>query len=256
LDHLQGTIIWTLDRWPCLDQKNLLVGSESSGTTAVANLLYQGVEHMRFLEEGDESWVWHAYQSVYQGHKTIRDYPRLQLFDAVKVPGFAVIIGEFREAFPNSDVIYLVRDPRDVVNSAVKTWKVASTEELAGIPWSRENWLDIAATDPVERIATRWKTYLHCATAQEDVHFLRYEDFCADKVAAVRKLAEMTGLPFDEDRVRTLKDRQLSRQPTRAYHPQGPGGWRNGILREEHIRSIERVCGEEMGVWGYKAEFQ
>ena len=45
------------------------------------------------------------------------------------------------------------------------------------------------------------------------------------------------GFPhFDEERVTRLSNRQLSHPSVRAYPPVGPGGWRNGPLREEHVR--------------------
>ena len=101
LDYVKERYIYLLDKWPSEKQKYLLVGSESSGTTAVSDLLFKEVEHLRYLEEGEQKWVWEAYRSVYGKQKSLKEYPRLQLFDAIKVPGFSVIIDEFLQSKTN-----------------------------------------------------------------------------------------------------------------------------------------------------------
>ena len=77
----------------------------------------------------------------------------MQLYDSIKVPGFAAILPEFLEEFPNTSVIYVLRDPRDVVASAYRTWKVDTRDRLESIPWVRQTWLGIRDEDPVARLA-------------------------------------------------------------------------------------------------------
>jgi hypothetical protein len=244
-------MISIFNKWPCPDKKYLLVGSESSGTTAIANLLFVDVPSVRFFEEGHNQWIWDAYQKIYLRRQSIYDYPRLQLFDAIKVPGFATIIDEFRKGFPNSRIIYVVRDPRDFINSAIKTWKVKSVEELSDISWCKENWLGISSKDPIERLSIRWKIYINSAMAKDNILFIRYEDFFADKVNTIKHLALRLGLPFNKDRAEKLCGNQLCHISVRNYKPSGPGGWNTGILRHEHIEKIERICKDEMIYWKY-----
>jgi hypothetical protein len=249
VDRARGSLITALGRWPCTDRKYLVVGSESSGTTAVGTFLFEGTPGIRYFRESKrQAWVWDAYKRIYQGQASIREYPRLQLFDAIKVPGFAMIIQPFREGFPDTRVIYMVRDPRDVVSSAFRTWAGQGVHDPSAIPWVAEDWLDLAGTDPVERLCLRWKAYLESATKAGDVDFVRYEDFSADKVATIRELASRFGLPFSEDRVLARKDDQISR--ARHYVPAGPGAWRDS-LPEEQVRTVERTCEDEMRRWRY-----
>jgi hypothetical protein len=237
-----------MDRWPCADGKYLLVGSESSGTTAVADFLFREVPDIRFLQEGRQPWVWDVHQRVYQGQAGIRDFPRLQLFDAIKVPGFAMIIEPFRAEFPNTRVIYMVRDPRDFVGSAFRTWAVRGIDDPARIPWVAEDWLGISSADPVERLCLRWKAYLRSASDASDVTFVRYEDFYLDKLGTIRDLARTLDLPFNQARVEARKDEQISR--VRGYQPRGPGSWQVD-LTEPQVRRIEDLCSNEMAIWGY-----
>ena len=236
--------------WPCSDKKYLLVGCESSGTSIISRLLFAG-GNLRFLDEGIETWVWRAYMSIYQGESGVRDYPRLQLFDAVKVPGFAAILDKYVEEFPNTSIIYVVRDPRDVVVSAMKTWKASNRDELRKASWVEQTWLGIKSEDPIVRMASRWEMYLDISDKVPDVIYVRYEDFCADKVACVASLADRLELDVDVNAVRAQCDRQATHRSVRDYKPTGPGGYRSGILAEGDIRLIESVCGDHMRVWGY-----
>lgn len=252
IDEIQAFYINRFRKLPSNKKMYLMVGSESSGTTAIAALLFLDIQKIRFLEEGDNQWVWDAYKKIYKKEHLIRDYPKLCLFDAIKVPGFAAIVPQYLKEFPNTKVIYIVRDPRDYVNSAIKTWKLKNVRELSQISWVRENWLGITNTDPVERLALRWKKYLDIVSELDDIIYVKYEDFCQNKVESIKNLADQTGLTFNRDRVEKLCDKQLCRQSVRAYKPLGPGGWQTGILTEEHIRTIEDICREEMLRWGYE----
>lgn len=252
LDFLKEKWVRLSNNWPSHEKKYLLVGSESSGTTAVSDLLFKEVEGLRYLEEGEQQWVWEAYRSVYQKQVTLRNYPRLQLYDAIKVPGFSLIINEFLKEFPNTNIVYLVRDPRDFASSAIKTWKIRQMTNFNDIPWTDVSWLGVDSIDPIECLAKRWKAYLNAAMQVDGVVFVRYEDFCQDKVGVISELCETLGLPFDEVRVTQLCDIQLSHASVRAYRPSGPGGWKHSILEQEHIQKIENICRKEMLEWGYK----
>jgi len=206
---------------------------------------------MRFLAEGAETWVWQAYMSIYQGQTRLRDYPRLQIFDAIKVPGFAAILDKFVEEFPNTCIVYMVRDPRDVVVSAMKTWRVTDREGLKAIPWVAETWLGTTSSDPVVRLAVRWKTYLEVSLRVPGVVYVRYEDFCANKVVYTMSLATRLNLEVDKEWVRARCDEQACGRSVRSYRPEGPGGYRRGILSEDDVRRIEMLCGEYMTKWDY-----
>jgi hypothetical protein len=251
IDYLRERWVRAINRWPCKDKKYLLVGSESSGTTAISELLFKEVNNLRYLEEGEHQWVWNAYRKIYQKEAEVRDYPRLQLFDAIKVPGFSVIINEFLKEFPNTKVVYLVRDPRDFASSAIKTWKIRSMDEFDKVPWSKNDWLGVDCLDPVACLAHRWKTYINAASKVKGVIFIKYEDFCQDKVGVIANICKKLELPFDIERVTMLCDRQLSHGSVRAYRPSGPGGWKHSILERKHIETIESICKDEMLEWGY-----
>jgi hypothetical protein len=236
--------------WPCRDRKYLVVGCESSGTTPISHLLLRDGKS-RFLLEGINNWVWDLYMSVYQSHTSVRDYPRLQAYDRIKVPGFAAILPQFVEEFPNTAIVYCVRDPRDMVASAFRTWQVQTREQLSSVSWVAETWLGISESDPVARLAIRWRTYLERSQQVAGVHYVRYEDFCADRPGFIKSLAEQLHLEIDVEDVRHRCKHQASEKSARNYQPKGPGTWRNGHLTEKDAAIIERICGPQMRQWGY-----
>ena len=148
----------------------------------------------------------------------------------------------------------MVRDPRDFVSSAIRTWSVQGFDELSRIPWVAEDWLGIRSSDPIERLCMRWKAYLEAGSNVGGVLFVRYEDFCKDKLGTIRDLADQLGLPFNANRVDERKDQQISHPAVRDYQPRGPGAWKTGLLANEQVRTIERLCAEEMKRWGYLRE--
>ena len=237
------------DSWPCLKNSYLVVGCESSGTTPISHLLFNNGS-LRFLVEGWNNWVWEAAQLVYQEKKHISNYPRLQLFDAVKVPAFAAILSQYKSAFPNVSIIYVIRDPRDVLASTFRTWGKTRRDELLSVPWISSQWLGIDAEDPVDRLAIRWRYFLESSYRVPNVIYVRYEDFCANKIGVIKDLATKLDLDINERETSERCDRQASHESVRNYVPQGPGAWRSAIA-ESDAKLIERVCMEHMRRWNY-----
>jgi hypothetical protein len=248
-----GVMLTRLQRnpWPCLDEKRLVVGCESSGTTPIGRMLLRDTSR-RFLFEGNNTWVWDLYMSVYQGHSRVRDYPALQLFDGIKVPGFAAILEQIVAEFPNTKMLYVVRDPRDILASAYRTHRVQTREELANISWVRETWLGIEDRDPVARLARRWRIYLERSRRVDSVNYIRYEDFCQDKVGCITRLAATMGVDVDCKRLQSQLNRQASDSDARAYQPVGPGSWRQSPnVSDDDVQIVEEVCGDLMREWNY-----
>ena len=238
--------------WPCPDRKILVVGCESSGTTIISHLLLRD-GRSRFLYDGINRWVWNAYKSIFHGDSRMRDYPRLQLYDRFKIPGFAAILPQYVAEFPNSQMVYCIRDPRDVLASAYRTWKITTRAQLREIDWVRQTWLGIKEQDPVARLARRWSIYLERSLQVPDVHFVRYEDFCEDKLATILWLAEAVGVDIDENRVAQKKDSQASESAVRDYSPHFNSSWKNcPWISQSDVRIIEEICGPQMELWDYR----
>ena len=136
--------------------------------------------------------------------------------------------------------------------SAYKTKKVTSREQLASISWVRQTWLGIEEKDPVARLAWRWRIYLDRSQLVDGVYYVRYEDFCANKVGFIANLASRVGIDIDVQDVRARCELQASSPEARDYRPKGPGAWkREPCLSCQDREIIEEICGEYMQTWGY-----
>ncbi|MCH2179634.1 MAG: sulfotransferase domain-containing protein [Mariniblastus sp.] len=239
-------------QWPCLERKRLVVGCESSGTTIIAKSLF-GKGRLRFLIEGQQSWVWDARSRIFQGLASFEDYPHLRLFDTWKVPGFAPVLPQLRTSYPNCATVYVVRNPRDVVASAFRTFQITSRDEFSKIPWVQANWLGIKEMDPFARLAMRWRIYLEQSAKVDRVHYVRYEDFCDNKVETIRHLAEFLDLKIDLGFVRSICNQQASNRSARSYPPQGPNSWQSvPAISAADIEKVEQICGPHLAAWGYE----
>ena len=168
----------------------------------------------------------------------------------VKEPGGGSGAPLILEALPESRMVLLVRDPRDVVASFLDASRKGS--------WSRRGANDPDAPegttpDAVVRSAAR-KCLRNLTKAKQahDAHkgpkaVVRYEDLVADAPGAMRRLYSDLGIPAkDEDLARAVGRHAWSNIPAGMkgegkFHRKGsPGGWRED-LTEEQARTVEKI---------------
>jgi hypothetical protein len=175
----------------------------------------------------------------------------------VKEPG-SHAADTIMDLFPDSSLIFLLRDGRDVVDSWLDGYSDGSwaTEEGAypiedaGRPalirWQSSVWLHrtqvvqetFAKTDPSRRI------------------LVRYEEMRDDPVAALEGIRDMLGIKTGREHLeRIAAANEFSRVPDknkgagREIRRAQPGGWANHMSREEIIAMHEILAGklDELG---------
>jgi Sulfotransferase family len=187
--------------------------------------------------------------------RTLAVARRVGLVGAVRpveqTPELAHVVDVLPLAFPEAQVVHIVRDGRDVVSSLLeKTWlrPVRSGADDAGVAYGAyaRFWVEPERRDEFEaasdarRAAWAWRRYVSAARgAQAAKHELRYEMLTSDPTAVAAELAAYLGAP--EERLATALARA---------HGSSVGRFRSD-LDEEQLADVMAEAGGLLRELGY-----
>ena len=173
---------------------------------------------------------------------------------AVKEPGGSVGAGLIMEALPESGMVLLVRDPRDVVASWLDaTRKGGWQTKRRGEGGRRAE--SLAETNPNAFVRRHAEAYLqHVGSAREayEAHagrkvVVRYEDLRADTLGTMKRMYGELAVPVDEARLaRAVEKNSWENIPEeekgegKFYRKATPQAWREDLTRHQ-VRTVERI---------------
>jgi Sulfotransferase family len=176
----------------------------------------------------------------------------------VKEPG-SHAADTIMDLFPDSSLIFLLRDGRDVVDSWLDAYKDGSwatdegayplddTGRPALIRWQSSVWLH--RTEVVQETYAR--------TDPERRVLIRYEEMRADPVAALERICTMLGIDADGEQLQEIAGaHSYSRVPKadkgagREIRQAEPGGWAKHMSREE-ILEMHGILAPKLSELGY-----
>jgi hypothetical protein len=179
---------------------------------------------------------------------------------AVKDPGASGVAELVSELFPESRLVFLLRDGRDVVDSWLDayrkgawgmdegTYSLAPEGRRAFVRWQSSVWL--YRTEAAERAFQRHDPARRVA--------LRYEELRADPVKTLARVCLKLGVSTTPDRVREIVDEhcyegvpQGDRGPGRRIRQAEPGAWRQNRTAEEQAAMYE-VLAPKLRELGYE----
>lgn len=159
------------------------------------------------------------------------------------------------EALPDSKMILLVRDPRDVVASAL--------ESLAKGSWGSKTLnIDNPPDVSVETWANHYLENVGNARQAYESHpgrkvLVRYEDLRADPLGTMRRLYSELGIDVDGDELARVVEKhswenipEEKKGQGKFYRKATPGGWQEDLSAEQ-IQATEEICGDLMQRFGY-----
>jgi hypothetical protein len=172
----------------------------------------------------------------------------------VKEPNGSIGAPLLMEALPESRMIFLVRDPRDVAASALDASRKGSwLSERRG---EREKGRSTRAEDNpnsiVKIVAKRYMQYVGNTTHAYKAHkgpklLVRYETLRADTLAEMKRIHQLLDIPVDDGELaEVVKKRSWESIPEeekgagKFYRKATPGGWREDLTREQ-IALVERI---------------
>src|SRR5918994_1257268 len=178
-------------------------------------------------------------------------YPKLKedQYLVIKEPNGSVGAPLLLEATPESRLIFLIRDGRDVVASRLDAFKRGS--------WTKQN-RDYSTPEKLNAHTRRLaKDYLKAVSQVQEAYeahpgrkaIVRYEDLRLDTVGALRTMYDALGVEADEVRLRrAVAKHSWDRIPDaqkgsgKFYRKAQPGGWKED-LSSEQVKIIEKVTG-------------
>lgn len=163
----------------------------------------------------------------------------------VKEPNGSIGAPLLMEALPESRMVLLVRDPRDVMASAIASHKSGG--------WAREAFGEILPEDfDLEMWCETYVSDMEAARRAYDNHrgakvLLRYEDLRADPVAALKRCYSGLALSVDDDEILAAVDKHSwenipadQKGPGKFNRRASPGGWRDDLTTEQ-VGVVERI---------------
>lgn len=235
-----------------------VLGNQKSGTSAIAGLLARSCGLSVSLDMLQETRR-PVFPRVVSGEISFDAYVRIHRFefshDVVKEPNLSLLYPHIARRFPTSPVVFVLRDPRDNIRSLLNALAIpGDLPRLESRHKGRVNpgwelvldgrWLGIEGEHYIEQLAGRWR---FCAALYRehaaDLLLCRYEDFVADKLGELRRLA-------DAALRRVVAD--VAPELDRAFQPAGNRdvAW-EAFYGDANLATIERVCGDVMEELGY-----
>jgi hypothetical protein len=173
---------------------------------------------------------------------------------AVKEPGGSVGAGLIMEALPESGMVLLIRDPRDVVASWLDaTRKGGWQTRRRGEGGRRAE--SLAETNPnafVRRHADAYLQHVGSARRAYEAHegrkvVVRYEDLRADTLGTMKRMYGELNVPVEESKLAKAVEKHAwenipeeEKGQGKFYRKATPEAWRQDLTRRQ-VKTVERI---------------
>jgi sulfotransferase family protein len=172
----------------------------------------------------------------------------------VKEPNGSLGAPLLMEALPESGMILLIRDPRDVVASSMDARREGGWqyERRKRREWRPESRVD---KDPDAFVRNRAKAYLERIEATKRAYeahrgrkvLVKYEELRADTLGTMKRIYSVLEIPVEEGRLaKAVEKHSWEKVPDeqkgegKFYRKATPGGWREDLTPKQ-IKTVEKI---------------
>lgn len=172
----------------------------------------------------------------------------------VKEPNGSQGASLIMDALPESRMIVLIRDPRDVAASVLDASRRGGWrhERASGVGWKQK---DLADEKPDVLVRKRAHLFLQQVSAAKSAYqshrgpkvLVYYEELLANTLGEMRRLYSELGLPFEEKQLaRAVEEHAWENIPEedkgegKFYRRARPGSWRED-LTENQVEIVEEI---------------
>jgi hypothetical protein len=180
----------------------------------------------------------------------------------VKEPNGSIGAPLLMEAMPESRIIFLVRDPRDVVASELDSSKKDGwlSRQRGSSIQLRTMAAEDNPDDLVERVAKRYVRYVGNSKLAYEAHkgpkvLVRYEELRADTLKEMRRIHSTLGVPFDEAELAGVVQKHSwenipedRKGEGKFYRKGSPGSWREDLTPEQ-VEIVEKTTASLLEVF-------
>jgi hypothetical protein len=170
----------------------------------------------------------------------------------IKEPSGSIGAPLLMEALPESRIVFLIRDPRDVVASALDatregSWLREWEKEEGSEGFSRED-PDVFVRHQAETYLLHAEATLRAYESHEGTKTLvRYEDLRADTLGEMRRIYTELGIAVEESELkRAVEEHSWENIPQekkgsgKFYRKGQPGSWREDVTPEQ-VKIVEEI---------------
>ncbi len=170
----------------------------------------------------------------------------------IKEPNGSMGAPLMMEALPESRMIFLIRDPRDVAASYVDAAKKGSYMYERRKGGKSAAMFEMPADDLVESMATSYLQNVGNAREAYEAHkgpkvLVRYEELRSDTLGTMKRVYQALGIPVDEEELERVVNKHSWENIPEEEKGEGkfrrkatPGGWREDLTKKQ-ARIVETV---------------
>lgn len=157
------------------------------------------------------------------------------------------------EALPESRMLFIVRDPRDVVSSTLDGAREGNwLYEKSQGGWKQGSKADKKPDEFIKGPAKRYQEKVSKAKEAYDAHegrksFVRYEELNADALGVMKRIYSELRLPVDERKLEKVVSKHSwenipdkEKGEGKFYRKASPGGWKEDLTPEQ-VETVERI---------------